>query len=155
MFGAIVRNGEISPLHEERLLAAKRLYDEGKVNVVVVSNASRAADFMADYLTNAGLPSEAVEIDGRAEKTSGTCLNEQAKQAGRRVILISQSFHLPRISLHCSRAGVEGQLLAAEKFHSGARVSVPLWTKLRVRGGRFVREAALTWSVLLGAYDYL
>lgn len=155
VFGAIVRNGGISPLHEERLLSAKQLYDNNKIKIVVVSNSSRAAGIMSDYLVGQGVPEEAIEIDGRAEKTSETCVNEKAKGLERSVVLISQSFHLPRIAYHCAKAGITGQFFAAEKFHSGPRVDVPIWTKVRVRGLRYLREAALTWSVLIGAYEHL
>jgi len=153
VFGALVRNGAISPLHEERLLSAKRLADEGAVAGIVVSNSARAASFMVDYMISVGVDERLLDVDGAAIKTSDTCDRESAVGAGRSVVLISQSFHLPRLAFQCRRVGVTGQYLAAEKVHEGPRVGVPLWTKIRVRGERYLREAALTWTVLFGVYD--
>lgn len=154
VFGALVRNGVISPLHEERLLSAKRLIDNDIVDWVVVSNSARAGNYMSEYLLSIGVEPRVIDIDGEAVKTSDTCDRERAVGRGRSVILISQSFHLPRLAFQCARVGVTGQYLAAETVHGDARVNVPLGTKIRVRGRRYVREAALTWSVLLGIYNF-
>jgi len=153
VFGALVRNGAISPLHEERLLSAKRLVDEGAVDRVVVSNSARAASFMVDYMKSVGVEEGIIDIDGTAIKTSDTCDRESDVGEGRSVVLISQSFHLPRLVFQCGRVGVVGQNLAAEKVYGQPRVGVPLSTKLRVRGQRYFREAALTWTVIFGVYD--
>ncbi len=153
VFGALVRNGAISPLHEERLLSAKKLVDDGAVGRVVLSNSARAANFMVDYLKSVGVDERVIDVDGAAIKTSDTCDREADVGAGRSVVMISQSFHLPRLAYQCARVGVTGQYLAAEKVHSGARVAVPLMTKLRVRSRRYIREAALTWTVIFGVYD--
>ncbi len=153
VFGALVRNGEISPLHEERLLSAKKLKDLGVVDSIVVSNSARAAGFMVDYLKSAGVSETVLDIDGAAIKTSDTCDRERDVGGGRSVILISQSFHLPRLAYQCQRVGVTGQYLAAETVHKDLRINVPLWTKVRVRGRRYIREAALTWTVIFGLYN--
>ena len=153
VFGALVRNGAISPLHEERLLSAKRLVDDGAVEQIVLSNSARAANFMVDYMKSVGVDEALIDVDGAAIKTSDTCDRERDVGEGRSVVLISQSFHLPRLAYQCSRVGVTGQYLAAEKIHASPRVGVPLWTKIRVRGHRYFREAALTWTVLFGVYD--
>lgn len=155
VFGALVRNGEISPLHEERLLSAKRLIDSQTVERLVLSNSARAAGLMERYLLESGIHKSRIEIDGSAIKTSDTCKRERAVGDSRSVILISQSFHLPRLAYQCSRLGVTGQYLAAEKLNINPREPVALRTKLRIRGWRYIREAALAWSVLIGVYEYV
>ena len=153
VFGALVRNGAISPLHEERLLSAKRLHDEGLVDGIVLSNSARATGLMVDYMKSAGVQETALELDIKAIQTADTCDREQMVGAEREVILISQSFHLPRLAYQCKKRNVVGQYLAAEMVHEAPRVNVPFMTKLRVRGKRYVREAALTWAVVLGIYE--
>lgn len=152
IFGALVRDGAISPLHKERLDAAKALLDASKVDVLVVSNSERAAGFMHVYLLEAGVALDQIEIDGDAVQTSDTCLSESGRRFERSVTFISQSFHLPRIALHCRLVGLDGQFVAAETVR-GTRSEASVWTKLRVRSRRYVREAALVWSVLLGVYE--
>lgn len=152
VFGARVRSGSISPLHAERLNAAKALYDAGKVERIVASNAPRAAQTMADYLVAAGIPEDAIEIDGTAIKTPDTCAAELTRQKARSVIFVSQSFHLPRLSYHCDRLGVTGQSFAAERFHKHPNTQLSLFRIAQIRVGRHAREAGLIWAVVLGLY---
>lgn len=152
IFGALVRNGKISPLQEERLKAGQRLLDNGTVPKLVLSNSARAAGIMADYLAGQGVPREKIEIDGQAPQTPDTCTNALAAGYGDSVILVSQRFHLPRISLQCRAIGITGQYVAANGARGPNTPQASLWTKLKVRGYRHTREAILTWVHLLGLY---
>lgn len=152
IFGALVRDGQISPLHAERLDTGVALYNAGKVSKLVVSNAPRAAAIMADYLRDQGIPDTVIEIDANALKTPHTCANEMDRQGQRKTILISQRFHLPRIAYQCRKLGLTGQYVEADQPHhevSAARSPVAV---LRVRTTRYVREAVLVWASLVGAY---
>ncbi len=149
VFGARVRGGTISPLHRERLETARALWASGTVSRVVVSNAPAAARAMQGYLLSRGIPPEAIELDGTAISTLDTCRAEAARPGSRRVILISQRFHLPRIGLHCARYDLDTQFVMAD---SPDRAVAPLWTRIRVRSARALRETALIWGVLLGLY---
>lgn len=154
VFGAIVRDRTISPLHLERLETGVALWEAGKAQVVVVSNAALAARVMADYLETRGLPPEDIEIDGQATSTPDTCVAEAGRPEARSVLMVSQAYHLPRIALQCRKLGVKGQYVAA--IRSEAEAADPdLWTLIRVRGGRHLREAALVWAELLGQYRRL
>ena len=149
VFGAIVRNGVISPLHAERLDAANAVFDLGLVHQIVVSNQKLAARSMRDYLIVKGVPTEAVTLDGRAERTSDTCRAEASRAQKRRVVMISQRFHLPRLALQCSNLGIEGQYLIAD---SAIRAPESYWTLFKFRSLRTTREAALVWAEILGVY---
>lgn len=152
VFGALVRNGVISPLHEERLLSGKQLFDDGKTEVLVLSNSERAARFMRDFLMKKGVSDLFIEIDGDAIQTSDTCAREAKRETARSISFVSQSFHLPRIALHCERIGIEGQFVAAETLNESSSKD-SLWTKVKVRTRRYAREAALVWSVYIGVYE--
>ena len=154
IFGALVRSETISPLHAERLDTGVDLFQRGVVPVVVVSNASLAAQVMADYLETQGVPREAIELDGLALATPDTCVAEAARAEPRRVILVSQAYHLPRIALQCRKLGVVGQYVSALREDRSVEEAAP-WTKLRVRATRHTREALLIWAELLGQYRRL
>lgn len=149
IFGALVSDGTISPLHEERLKAGQILLEKQIVGVVVVSNSLRAANIMEQYLLNQGVAQHQIEIDGNADKTPDTCRNELSSDMKRSVIMISQRFHLPRLALQCANIGITGQYLAADRI---PRHSPGLWTKIRVRTYRYSREAVLIWAEILGIY---
>ncbi|MGR3501677.1 ElyC/SanA/YdcF family protein [Pseudaestuariivita sp.] len=149
IFGALVRDGAISPLHQERLDAGRALLEAGKTEVIVVSNAARAAAAMQAYLSDTGVPPGAIELDGAAPSTPDTCRNEAAKAPPRRVAFVSNGFHLPRIRLHCTRYDLDAVYVVADDPN---RAEAPLLTRIRVRGYRFVRENLLTWAVLLRIY---
>ena len=153
VFGALVRNGNISALHAERLDTAKALLDQGKVQTIVVSNAARAAEFMRDYLVSEGVPATAIEVDPTAPATPDTCVAEIARPVPRDVIMLSQSFHLPRIALQCSNLGLSGQYVAATASKQADQTGTlrTLW----IRAWRHSREALLTWSEILGVYRML
>ncbi len=149
IFGALVRDGSISPLHRERLDAARSLYEQGKAKVLVVSNQARAASVMQSYLEQNGVPKRAIEWDGAAERTPQTCAAEAAKAARRTVAYISQRFHLPRIAMQCAHYDLDASFVMAD---SPNRAPSPLATKIRVRSTRFLREAGLMWGHILRLY---
>ncbi len=149
IFGAIVRNDQISPLHAERLDAAIYLYENRKIEKIIVSNAKSAAGTMRRYLISQGIPEQIIEMDIQAIRTPDSCIHENAIGNGRSVIFISQKFHLPRIALHCAPYEFEKQYLIAD---SPTRAQSSIGQKLRIRTARYIREAALSWSILLRLY---
>ena len=153
VFGALVRNGQISALHAERLDTSKALLDQGKVQTIVVSNAARAAEFMRDYLVANGVPAASIEVDPNAPATPDTCVAELARPSPRDVILLSQSFHLPRIALQCANLGLTGQYVAATSAPQTGQTGTIATLWIRVR--RHSREALLIWAELLGLYRAL
>jgi len=159
VFGALVRDGRISPLQRERLLAAKALLDGGKVKRIVVSNTEFAARVMAAHLRRHGVPAAQIEVDGAATFSADTCRAERARRAGtakpqfrgaRAVIFVSQAYHLPRLALLCRRHEVSGQLFAADSLPIVDRSTASVWTRVRVRAWRVTREAWLMWPALWG-----
>lgn len=154
IFGALVRSGDVSPLHSERLDTGVMLWRDGVVETLVASNAARAAGIMKTYLEEQGVPATAIEVDGLALATPDTCVAEAARDEARQVIMVSQAFHLPRIALQCRRLGVTGQYIEATRANPTAEAP-SIWTIIRVRGLRYTREATLIWAELLGQYRRL
>ena len=153
VFGALVRSGQISALHAERLDTATDLFRRGVVPIIVVSNAARAAEIMRDYLIDKGVPQSAIELDPNAPATPDTCVTELARDEPRSVILLSQSFHLPRIALQCKNLGLTGQYVSATS--SADTQDTGTLQTLWIRARRHTREALLVWTELLGLYRKL
>lgn len=153
VFGALVRQGQISALHAERLDSAADLLRRGAVDRIVVSNAARASEVMRDYLIDNGVPETAIDVDPNAPATPDTCVNEAARPSPRSVILLSQSFHLPRIAYQCANVGLTGQYLAAAS--TAARDGTGTLRTLWIRTWRHTREALLIWTEILGVYRTL
>lgn len=155
IFGALVRRGRISPLHDERLMAGQKVLDAGLVKTLVVSNAAAAAQIMHDHLVSRGVAPARIEIDGRSVATPDTCAVEAERPTKRSVILISQGFHLPRIALQCRNLGIEGQYLAAEDVAGAAPTGESALAVMWLRAQRHTREAMLVWLEILGLYKTL
>ncbi|MEM7058719.1 MAG: YdcF family protein [Pseudomonadota bacterium] len=153
VFGALVRQGQISALHAERLDTAADLLRRGMVQKIVVSNAARAAEVMRDYLVENGVEPSAIELDPNAPATPDTCVTELGRATPRPVMLLSQSFHLPRISYQCANLGLTGQYVAAAS--AGGPSEIGTLRTLWIRAWRHTREALLIWAEMLGVYRTL
>ena len=155
IFGAVVRDGSISPLHEERLRAGMDLLERDLVQTLVVSNTAEAATTMRAWLIAQGVPDRQIEVDPEADQTPDTCRYELRERGGRDVIFVSQSFHLPRLSMQCGWVGLAGQALAAETYRAAGPSGLSQWRVLQIRVKRHAREAGLLWAGFLGLYDGL
>ena len=149
IFGAIVRSGKISPLHAERLQTGIDLLELRKVEKLVVSNAPEASRVMKAYLIDQGVAEEQIEVDPTAIRTPDSCAFEAANGNRRSVLLISQKFHLPRIAQHCAPYDFPRGYVYAD---SPNRAPMPWHRIATIRAQRFLRECALSWSVLLKLY---
>jgi SanA protein len=153
IFGTLVKeSGEVTPLLKERLEAGRAILNAGKSKTIIVSNTKAAAHVMAKYLLQAGVPPHLIEVDTLADKTPDTCLYEKnTHTSARKVIFVSQGFHLPRLLFQCKKLCVNGTAFPAEALNTD-RNDYPLFTKATVRTSRYTREAGLTWLAVLGIY---
>ena len=76
-------DGTPSPFLTARLDLAKRLYDAGRVEVIIVSGDNNAPEYdepaaMRDYLINAGVPESKLIIDAEGFDTYESCVRAQA-----------------------------------------------------------------------------
>lgn len=153
IFGANLNNGEVSPVLKERLEAGKIIWEKEKAQKLVVSNMSKASLVMQNYLLENGVPKNAIELDEQAKRTKYTCLEEKKNYSdGRKVIFISQGYHLPRLIYQCQKIGVEGVGFPAENLDSVDRSGYSLFTRAITRARRYAREAGIMWLVVLRLY---
>jgi SanA protein len=154
IFGANVTPQKTpTPILQERLDAGKTIFDANKGNKLVVSNAKLGADIMAQYLTEQNISPELIEIDPQADKTTDTCKYEKQQYPNaRKIIFVSQGYHLPRIIYQCQKIGVDGIGFPAENIESIDRSQYSLFTRLSIRTQRYAREAWLDWLAVLNIY---
>jgi vancomycin permeability regulator SanA len=105
-------NGTPSPYLAARLDLAHRLYSAGKVRVVLVSGDNMAKEYnepdaMRTYLINAGMPAEAVVTDYAGFDTYDSCARALRIFGVEQLIVVTQSYHLPRAVATCRALGVD------------------------------------------------
>src|SRR5918995_662769 len=94
-----------------RLDLARQLHQAGKVKLIVVSGDSTAAEYdepqaMRSYLIAAGIPESQVIIDNAGIDTYSSCVRARAVFGVSDLIVVTQSYHLPRAVATCLRVGV-------------------------------------------------
>jgi uncharacterized SAM-binding protein YcdF (DUF218 family) len=116
VLGAAQYNGRPSPVFRARLDHALQLYREGLAPRLVVTGGVGRGDTMSEatvarhYLLNRRVPPEAVvsQPQGRSTQASMTAVAGWLEAAHlRRVILVSDPFHMFRLRLEARRTGLE------------------------------------------------
>ena len=105
-------DGTPSPFLTARLDLAKRLYDAGRVEVIIVSGDNNAPEYdepaaMHDYLINAGVPESKLVVDTEGFDTYESCIRARQIFNVSRLIMVTQSYHLPRAVATCRALGVD------------------------------------------------
>ncbi len=115
VLGAAQYNGRPSPVLRARLDHALTLYREGLAPTVVVTGGIGEGDRVSEatvgrqYLVARGVPDTAVVVrpEGRSTEASIRAVAEWAHEHGvGRVLLVSDPFHMLRLRLESSRAGL-------------------------------------------------
>jgi vancomycin permeability regulator SanA len=105
-------DGTPSSFLAARLDLAMRLYDAGRVEVIMVSGDHLAPEYnepaaMRNYLLEAGLPVAKVIVDPGGFDTYESCVRAKRIFNLAEVIVVTQSYHLPRAVATCRALGVD------------------------------------------------
>ncbi len=152
LFGAyVLADGTLTDVTKERAAAAALLYHQGKIRRIFVSATERdnyQATAIATYLIEQGVPAAALTIDELGIDSGDTCRHfaTLADQG----ILITQGYHLPRVMWLCQREGVKAVGIAVNRLGLLDVRGRDPFAIFFTRTGRFIREAALTWAIVLG-----
>ena len=115
VLGAAQYNGKPSPVLRARLEHAFTLYREGLAPTVVVTGGIGEGDRVSEatvgqqYLVGHGVPDTAVVVrpEGRSTQSSVRSVADWALERGTpRVLLVSDPFHMLRLRIEASRAGL-------------------------------------------------
>ncbi len=118
VFGArVYASGSPSPLLADRIATAVELYRSGLVPVLIMSGGDGADGFneaavMRDEAVAAGVDPAAILVDASGVTTEASVNHALQMIRGRRLpsprlIAVSQAYHLPRIQLAFSAAGID------------------------------------------------
>jgi uncharacterized SAM-binding protein YcdF (DUF218 family) len=116
VLGAAQYNGRPSPVLRARLDHALGLYREGLSPLVLVTGGVGRGDTLSEatvarrYLIYHGIPADAVvaQSEGRTTMASMTAVKDWLRGRGlRRVILVSDPFHMFRLRLEARRTALE------------------------------------------------
>ncbi|MHB8924656.1 MAG: cell wall-binding repeat-containing protein [Coriobacteriia bacterium] len=114
VFGAkAYASGALSQSLEDRVRTAAGLYNDGLVDRLVMSggigeSGADEAEAMAARARELGVPASAITLDHKGDNTDLTVANTTALFAAdgtRRVLVVSQFYHLPRIKMAYRAAG--------------------------------------------------
>ncbi|MCC5898181.1 MAG: YdcF family protein [Phormidium sp. BM_Day4_Bin.17] len=113
IFGAGVwEDGTPSPMLADRVLAGVELYQQGKVERLLMSGDHQAPDYnevdpMIQLARASGVPEMAILSDRLGLSTYDTCYRARDHYGIRAAILVSQRYHLPRAVYIAQRLGLD------------------------------------------------
>ena len=118
-------SGTPSAFLAARLDLARRLYDAGLVEVLLVSGDNGAREYnepdaMRAYLVDAGVPADQVVADYAGFDTYDSCSRAQRIFGVERLIVVTQGYHLPRAVATCRALGLDADGVGDESVRGTA-----------------------------------
>jgi vancomycin permeability regulator SanA len=126
VFGAqVFQDGSLSPSLSDRVGTGADLYLDDMVELLVLSGGRgdggrHECDAMRSYAEELGVPAAAIVEDRDGVTTQATVDNTVAlfrRDGIRRVLVVSQFYHLPRIKMAYQRAGIDVRTVPARADH--------------------------------------
>lgn len=125
VFGAGLKTRDVpSDMLEDRLMAAIKVYQAGKVDYLVLSGDSSMPNHnevqaMKNLAVEEGLPEEALLLDYWGLSTYDSCYRAKKILHLDKVILITQKYHLNRALYVCNEIGLDAIGFSSEdKYYS-------------------------------------
>lgn len=121
VFGAgLNSDGSPTRVLRDRVITAARLYEQGKVEKLLMSGDNRFIEYnepgaMKNYAVGLGIPEDVIVLDYAGRRTYDTCYRAGAIFELSDVILVTQRFHLPRALYTCQKLGLTAVGVAADR----------------------------------------
>lgn len=121
ILGASVHaDGQLSPILQDRVDTAIRLYEAGKVKNFLVTGDHRSNDYnevaaMVNYLENRGIKDSDITADHAGLDTYDSMYRAGKLFGIQNAIVVTQQFHLPRALYIASHLGLDYKGLAADQ----------------------------------------
>ncbi|TVR83027.1 MAG: SanA protein [Saprospirales bacterium] len=108
----------INTYFEERMEAAIRLYESGKVKHLLVSGDNSSIHYneprdMRNYLVNRGIPAQHITLDYAGFRTYDSILRSKEIFGLDEFIIVTQSFHAPRALYIAEKTGIRASAYVA------------------------------------------
>jgi SanA protein len=120
ILGALVhRSGRPSHMLEDRIRAGVDLYQQGKVEVLIMSGDHQGENYsepeaMRRLALRLGVPENAILLDPKGFRTFDSCWRAKNVWGFREIVVVTQAFHLDRALLLCQGIGLSAVGLAAD-----------------------------------------
>jgi len=128
VFGAgIYADGRLTAVLQDRMMTAIALYEQGKVDKILVSGDNRTLEYneptaMLNFALAQGVAAADVQPDYAGWSTYDTCYRARHIFQVEEAIVITQEFHLPRAILTCRQLGITAVGVAADRqYYARAR----------------------------------
>jgi SanA protein len=150
VFGAgLWRDGSPTPVLEDRVTTAANLFFTGKVEKLLMSGDNRFVEYnepeaMRQKALALGVPDQAIVLDFAGRRSYDTCYRAKAIFKVDQAILVTQSFHMPRVLYLCNRLGVESIGVVSDMQYY--RKSTRLYWNIR----ELPATIAALWDVHIG-----
>ncbi len=110
--GGMKTKTEMSDMQYDRVNVGAQLYHGGKIQKIMITGDDGALrgdeiSAMKKQLLDWGVPQEAILIDPHGYRTYESCWREARLYGVTSTIVVSQSFHLPRIQYLCEHFGIQ------------------------------------------------
>lgn len=121
VFGAGLNpNGTPTTVLRDRVFTAAQLYKQGKVEKILMSGDNRFIDYnepgaMKSYALELNIPEDDIILDFAGRRTYDTCYRAGKIFQVNDVILVTQSFHLPRALFICNSLGIQAVGVSADQ----------------------------------------
>ena len=121
VFGAgIYPGGRLSSVLADRMYTAVNLYKSGVVQKLLLSGDNSTMDYneparMGEFAHRLGVPESALAYDYAGRRTYDSCWHARHIFGQDQVILVTQSFHLPRALYICRQLGIDAVGVPAEQ----------------------------------------
>ncbi|HLF00384.1 MAG TPA: ElyC/SanA/YdcF family protein [Anaerolineales bacterium] len=119
VFGAgLWRDGRPSPVLYDRVATAVDLYQDGKVQMLLMSGdgqTNREPIAMRKLAIELGVSEGAILLDNSGLRTYDSCHRAKSIFGIERALLVTQQFHLPRALLLCEAAGLSATGIRADR----------------------------------------
>ena len=124
--GGMERDGSMSVAQRERVNMAISLYEQGRVSRMIFTGDDGArrfneVDAMAAHAIAHDVSEDVIEIDRHGYNTYTSCYRAAHEKDLKRLVVISQEFHLRRIIYFCNRFGIDTRGVAADLGKQGIK----------------------------------
>lgn len=130
--GRLTGGGRLNPHFRNRIEAAAKLYQTGKVKRLIVSGDNHVAGYdepsdMRDALVGAGVPVEAITLDYAGFRTLDSVVRAKKVFGQDRLTVVSGEFHNYRALFICCRYGMDAVAFNARPV--SARYSTRIYVR--------------------------
>jgi SanA protein len=111
-----------APIFMDRIHTAVELYQEGKIEKLLISGdnssvAHNEVDNVRLYLVEVGIPEKDIFLDHAGFDTYSSMYRARTVFGASRILVVSQSFHLPRAVFIARSLGLEAYGVSADEGH--------------------------------------